>query len=194
MKIILKLVLVIIILSGCTNSSDEIAKANVHLYSYQGISVKVILSEENYNEIRRLEITQNETSSIDDPKMTESLETNRQNIEDFVLNVDDSQLVFGDQDPENWIANSFFNVRLSDKVKSTDNDLNVYVVKYIINFKHTTVEKQCCGYKEVINYFGLSNAIEDGKLLFDKFVENNQFLFHEVLIAENGLYVQQKGD
>ena len=191
MKLFIKLVMVVMVVTGCTNNPQEVEKANVHLYAYEGISVKVVVSKEDYNKIVRLEITQNETGDRNNEEMAEVLETNRQAIEQFVRSVEDSQLVLADSDPENWITNNFFNVRLSETVKTTDNDLYVYLVKYIINFNHETVEKECCGYREVVDYFGLDKAIENGQLLLDKLLENEQFLFYVVFVTENGLYVPQ---
>lgn len=191
MKLIAKLLVVIILLMGCTNNPPQDEKANVHLYSYDGASVKAVVSKENYNKVIRLEITQIETGDVDDVEVFESLEKNRQSIEDFVVTIEDLQLVLDVRDPDNWVTNNFFNVRLAEEVATTDNNLYVFVVKYVINFDHETVEKQCCGYNDVVDYFGLENSIQGGQLTLDLLIENEEFVFHEVLVAENGLYVPQ---
>lgn len=194
MKLILKLVVVVIMLSGCSTNPKETEQANVHLYAYEGVSVKVIVLKENYNKVVRLEMTQNETADVSDQEMAKQLEMNRKSIEDFVINIGNSQLVLGDSDPENWQMSHFLNVRLSEEVKPTDNDLNVYLVKYVLDFTHENAREQSDGYDEVIDYFGLKNIVDDGKLLFDEFKDNEQFIYHKVLIAENGLYVPQLED
>lgn len=191
MKLIVKFLMVfMIVLNGCSSTPPE-EKANVHLYSFEATSVKVVVSKENYNEIIRLEITQNETAKVNDEKMTEQLEVNRQAIEDFVRSAGNYQLVFMDHDPEDWKSTYFLNVRLSEEVKTTDNDLNVYIVKYILDFTNENAVTQCCEYDLVIDHFGLNNAIADGKLWYDLLLKTEDFLFYDVLHAENGLYVPQ---
>ncbi len=191
MKLIMKALIITILLVGCSNNPTQVEKANVHLYSYEGITVKAVVSKENYDKVIRLEITQIETSDIDDEEGLESLEKNRQNIEDFVVTIEDLQLILDVRDPDNWVTNNFFNVRLAEEVATTDNNLYVFIVKYVINFDHETAEKQCCGYNDVVNYFGLGDAIKDGQLYLDQLIENEGFVFHEVLVAENGFYVPQ---
>jgi len=193
MKNILKC-LMIIMLVGCSKQNEEVKKANVHLYSYEGVSVKAVVSKTDYNKIIRLEITENSTEETEDNENLNKLEDQRRSIEDFVRSVEDSQLVLADSDPDTWIMSDFFNVRLSEEVKTTDNDFYVFLVKYVIDFEHESAQNMCCGYNDVIDYFGLNNAIHDGKLLLDRLQENKDFIYYETLVAENGLYITQIED
>ncbi len=50
----------------------------------------------------------------------------------------------------------------------------MHVVNCVVNFKHETVERPRSGYRAFINYFGFSEAIMVGNLLFAQFLGNER--------------------
>ncbi len=70
----------------------------------------------------------------------------------------------------------------------------MFVVNCVVNSKHETVERLRNGYRAFINYFGLSEVIMVGKLLFAQFLGNERVLFHGVLNSWNRLYGKQIED
>lgn len=184
-------IIILLMLVGCTQQSEQVKKPNVHLYVFEGISIRAIVSKDNYQDIEILEITQIETGLKNDEERLLDLENERQAIENLVLTIESANLVLEHRDPDEWDIDKFINVRLSPEVMEDDLNSTVFIVKYVVDLTHEAMSKQCCGYQEVMEHFQLQNAIVEGKLTLDRFVNNNEFVFNEILVAENGLYIQQ---
>lgn len=190
--------MILLVLMGCSKEvvvDEPEVKPNVHLITHQGVDVKIILSKENYNDIQRLEISVLETTmdyeELPLQQQIEKLEENRSSIEGLMSSMEGAQFTYGEWGQELWGTEQFVHVRLSKEVNKRTDKIYDYTVQYVINLDHDSLMQMGSGVEEVIDYFGLEISLEDGVLELDEFLSNEQFIFHEELIAKERIYIEQ---